>query len=106
MAQNLLVHEMTAWDLKATELYLMKRACGVTTDNTRMREQNFPVLDVNLLLGVVKKLLELNCPAGAGAGGGGGEIRCELLQLLSSSTHCLHILNGCSYRYEPFWAIS
>lgn len=78
MAQNLLVYEMTAWDLKATELYLMKKACGVATDNTRMGEQNFPVLDGNLLLGVVKVLLELNCItcAGAAAGGGAGEIRC------------------------------
>lgn len=78
MAQNLLVYEMTAWDLKATELYLMKKACGVATDNTRMGEQNFPVLDGNLLLGVVKVLLELNCItcAGAAGGGGAGEIRC------------------------------
>lgn len=76
MAQNLLVHEMTAWDLKATELYLMKKACGVATDNTRMGEQNFPILDVNLLLGVVKEFLKLNCITCAGAGGSSGEIRC------------------------------
>lgn len=52
----------------------MKKAGGVATDNTKMGEQNFPILDVNLLLGVVKEFLELNCITCAGAGGSGGEM--------------------------------